>query len=309
SWTIKRKLMAVMLVFGLTGAVIFTDVVVSTAEVEQRFNEYDQAGVKSQEFILSINRDMNYVSRLSRSIMLGDDFNKNYNLLETRIQDIYRHFENLESSLSKMSSTEDRQELSQLAQNSKQATEAFLEDGRARMLALQSVERTPERLQVAWQEYRKGASPFANKARTTFKSLADSVENARNHIQNAALTSMSNMRLQLIGFTLGCFGIAGLILLFVSRAILRSIEDMKFSITSIEAESDLTRRIKITSQDELGQLSRSFNLMLDKFQTSLQGVAETSSALAESSQGMAEITADAANSVQTQRDELEMVAT
>ncbi|GIU14082.1 MULTISPECIES: methyl-accepting chemotaxis protein [unclassified Shewanella] len=309
SWSIKRKLMAVMLVFGLTGAVILTDVVLSTTKVEQRFNEYDQAGVNSHQFLLSINRDMNYVSRLSRSIMLGDDFNKNFNLLETRIQDIYRHFEHLETALNKMSSNADRQALGQLARNSKQATQAFLEDGRTRMLQLRTVERTPEVLQFAWQEYRKGASPFANEARNTFKLLAESVEKARDQIQVAALTSMENMRLQLISFTLGSFGLASIVLFFVSRTILNSVNTMQQSITSIEADSDLTRRIQITSQDELGQLSHSFNLMLDKFQGSLQGVAETSTSLADSSSGMASIAADAANSVQTQRDELEMVAT
>ncbi|MCK8045020.1 methyl-accepting chemotaxis protein [Shewanella sp. 1CM18E] len=309
SLSIKRKLMAVMLVFGMAACAILVDVVYSTQDVEQRFDEYDQAAVNSQKYLLSINRDMNYVSRLSRSIMLGDDFAKNYGLLETRIQDIYSHFEGLDLAINAINNQAERQNIRQRADLSQQATEAFLEDGRQRMLALKSVDRTPEVLQVAWVEYSKGASPFANEARRTFRDLTDAEQVLRTHIQAEALDALASMRMQLFAITFFAFSLGGLILFFVSRAILSSIESMKQSIVTIQADSDLTRRIDITSKDELGQLSRSFNLMLDKFQTSLLSVAETSSSLADSSRGMAVTTADAAISVQTQRDELEMVAT
>ncbi|MCL1140914.1 methyl-accepting chemotaxis protein [Shewanella pneumatophori] len=309
SLSIKRKLMAVMLVFGMAACAILVDVVYSTQDVEQRFDEYDQAAVNSQKYLLSINRDMNYVSRLSRSIMLGDDFTKNYGLLETRIEDIYSHFEGLDLAINAINNQAERQNIRQLADLSQQATEAFLEDGRQRMLALKSVDRTPEVLQVAWVEYSKGASPFANEARRTFRDLTDAEQVLRTDIQAEALDALASMRVQLFAITFFAFSLGGLILFFVSRAILSSIESMKQSIVTIQADSDLTRRIDITTKDELGQLSRSFNLMLDKFQTSLLSVAETSSSLADSSRGMAVTTADAAISVQTQRDELEMVAT
>ncbi|MCL1147227.1 methyl-accepting chemotaxis protein [Shewanella marinintestina] len=309
SLSIKRKLMAVMLVFGLAGCAILVDVVYTTDEVEQRFNEYDQAAVSSQKYLLSINRDMNYVSRLSRSIMLGDDFSKNYNLLDARIQDIYNHFEGLDTAIGAIVNDTARRNIRQLAEQSQQSTKAFLEDGRNRMLALKSLDRRPEVLQQAWAEYRVGASPFANEARRTFRDLTEAEGSLRVQIQAEAISALASTRQQLFAITLGSFSLAGFILFFVSRTILRSIESMKQSIVSIEADSDLTRRIDIGSKDELGLLSGSFNLMLDKFQTSLHSVAETSSSLAESSQGMASITADAAVSVQMQRDELEMVAT
>ena len=309
SLSIKRKLMAVMVVFGLAGCAILVDVVYTTSEVEHRFNEYNQAAVNSQKYLLSINRDMNYVSRLSRSIMLGDDFDKNYGLLDTRIQDIYHHFEGLNISINAIVNDAERRNIRQLADKSQQATKAFLEDGRTPMLALKSIDRTSVVLQQAWSKYRVGASPFANEARRTIRELTQVEGELRTQIQAQAINALASTRQQLFAITLVSFGLAGLILLFVSRAILRSIESMQQSVVAIEAKSDLTRRIDITSQDELGQLSTSFNLMLDKFQTSLQSVADTSASLAESSQGMASITADAANSVQTQRDELEMVAT
>ena len=309
SWSIKRKLMAVMLVFGLAGMTILVDVIVNTNFVADKFNEYDQAGVSSQKYVLSISRDMNYVSRLSRSIMLGDDFSKNYSLLDTRIRDIYSHFDHLEESLNLISDSNARSRLNQLAANSKQATKTFLEDGRTRMLQLESVDRTPEVLQAAWASYRTGASPFANKARSSFKELVNAEEAARSEVQQAAIVSMSDMKQQLIIITIASFVIGGLILFFVARTILNSLSSLTRSIDDIERNSDLTQRTQVTSKDEFAALSNAFNLMLDKFQTSINSVSNTSMQLAKSAEGMAQVTSVTATSVQTQRHELDMVAT
>ncbi|SQH74471.1 Methyl-accepting chemotaxis protein [Shewanella benthica] len=309
SWSIKRKLMAVMLVFGLAGVTILVNVIINTNFVADKFDEYDQAGVSSQKYILSISRDMNYVSRLSRSIMLGDDFDKNYSLLDTRIRDIYSHFDNLEASLRQVSDRDAQNRLNQLMANSKQATKAFLEDGLARMLQLKSVDRNPDVLQEAWSSYRTGASPFANKARASFKELVKAVESFRQEIQQAAIASMADMKQQLILITIGSFVLSGLLLFFVARGILHSVSTLTRSIGGIERNSDLTRRIEISSKDEFADLSRAFNLMLDKFQASINSVSDTSKQLAQSAQGMAKITSETAASVQSQRHELDMVAT
>jgi len=309
SWSIKQKLTAVMVVFGLAGLVILVNVIINTGFVEDKFNEYDQAGVSSQKYMLSISRDMNYCSRLSRSIMLGDDFEKNFGLLETRIADIDRHFEGLESSLSLISEPDVKANLRQLASNSKQATKAFLEDGRQRMSKLKSIERTPDVLQAAWASYRKGASPYANKARASFKALAQAEESARSDTQEVALTSMADMKQELIAITLISFFLGGVILFLVARMILSSVKTLNQSVNNIEKNSDLTQRIECNSKDELGELSLSFNLMLDKFQASINSVSDTSQQLAESAQGMAQVTSETATSVQTQRHELDMVAT
>ncbi|CAM3454112.1 methyl-accepting chemotaxis protein [Shewanella violacea] len=309
SWSIKRKLMAVMLVFGLAGLTILVDVLMNTNFVAEKFEEYDQAAVSSQKYILFISRDINYVSRLSRSIMLGDDFDKNYSLLDTRIRAIYSHFDNLEASVRLVSDKEARSRLNQLIAPSKQATKAFLEDGRARMLQLKSVDRTPEVLQGAWISYRKGASPFASKARISFKSLVTAEEGVREEIQQAAISSMAEMKQQLVLIIIASFLFGGLLLFFVGRTILDSVRTLTRSINEIESNADLTRRIEIQSKDEFAALSRAFNLMLDKFQSSIISVSDTSKQLALSAQGMAKVTSETAASVQGQRHELDMVAT
>jgi len=177
------------------------------------------------------------------------------------------------------------------------------------MSKLRSIERTPDVLQAAWASYRKGASPYANKARASFKALAQAEESARSDTQEVALTSMADMKQELIAITLISFFLGGVILFLVARMILSSVKTLNQSVNNIEKNSDLTQRIECNSKDELGELSLSFNLMLDKFQASINSVSDTSQQLAESAQGMAQVTSETATSVQTQRHELDMVAT
>ncbi|MGL5409237.1 MAG: methyl-accepting chemotaxis protein [Shewanella sp.] len=309
SLSIKHRLIAVVFLFGVAMLTILANVLINTNAVVNQFNEYDQAAVNSQKYILLISRDMNYVSRLSRSIMLGDDFSKNYSSLDKNISNIYSHFEKLENAIALIADEKERAVLNRLVDDSKAATKAFLEDGRARMLALQSVERTPAVLQAAWQSYSVGATPFAHKARSSFEALVEAEELTRSDLQRAAIDAMATMKQQLVGIIVISFLIAGLLLFMITRTILNSITTLRDSVESIERDSDLTKRINITTQDELGFLAHSFNSMLDKFHTSIQEVSKTSRQLAKSANEMSLVTAQSADSVQTQRHELDMVAT
>lgn len=309
SLSIKHRLIAVVFLFGVAMLTILANVLINTNAVVNQFNEYDQAAVNSQKYILLISRDMNYVSRLSRSIMLGDDFSKNYSSLDKNISNIYSHFEKLENAIALIADEKERVVLNRLVDDSKAATKAFLEDGRARMLALQSVERTPAVLQAAWQSYSVGATPFAHKARSSFEALVEAEELTRSDLQRAAIDAMATMKQQLVGIIVISFLIAGLLLFMITRTILNSITTLRDSVESIERDSDLTKRINITTQDELGFLAHSFNSMLDKFHTSIQEVSKTSRQLAKSANEMSLVTAQSADSVQTQRHELDMVAT
>ncbi|WP_438673726.1 methyl-accepting chemotaxis protein [Shewanella sp.] len=241
--------------------------------------------------------------------MLGDDFSKNYSSLDKNISNIYSHFEKLENAIALIADEKERAVLNRLVDDSKAATKAFLEDGRARMLALQSVERTPAVLQAAWQSYSVGATPFAHKARSSFEALVEAEELTRSDLQRAAIDAMATMKQQLVGIIVISFLIAGLLLFMITRTILNSITTLRDSVESIERDSDLTKRINITTQDELGFLAHSFNSMLDKFHTSIQEVSKTSRQLAKSANEMSLVTAQSADSVQTQRHELDMVAT
>ncbi|MFC3912688.1 methyl-accepting chemotaxis protein [Pseudaeromonas sharmana] len=72
---------------------------------------------------------------------------------------------------------------------------------------------------------------------------------------------------------------------------------------------DLTQRVTVESEDELGRLARGFNNFIAKIHTSLRQVADNSSSLAHSAQLVAGQAADTYHNTQTQKDSTLQVAT
>ncbi len=102
----------------------------------------------------------------------------------------------------------------------------------------------------------------------------------------------------------------GLILAyFIGRSILRPINNLRTTIESIEANSDLTQRIEIHSADEIGTTSVAFNAMLEKFEALIQQVASSTTQLAAASEEVSSVARDSADNVERQRHETDQVAT
>jgi methyl-accepting chemotaxis protein len=72
---------------------------------------------------------------------------------------------------------------------------------------------------------------------------------------------------------------------FIARGIARSVQYIVDRVKDIaQGEGDLTRRLEIASQDELGDLSTWFNLFMDKLQKIISSVGENTSGVASSSE-------------------------
>jgi methyl-accepting chemotaxis protein len=72
----------------------------------------------------------------------------------------------------------------------------------------------------------------------------------------------------------------------MSRSTTKPIESAVESLTRI-SEGDLTHKVKVESQDELGQMSEKINVMIDNLRDVVHNIEEGSSAIYESSQEMA----------------------
>ncbi|WP_455205203.1 methyl-accepting chemotaxis protein [Kaarinaea lacus] len=308
-FSIKSRLWAVIGVVSIASLSILIVINSRINFVESAFNEYDAAAVAGQKLILMISRDMNYCSRLTRSIMLGDDFDKNMNLLEQRIDDIYAHFEKLKTTIPNISDATAAKELMKALEQSEMDTKAFLEDGRNRMLAIKNLQRTPDILAQAWQGYRKGASPIAKKARASFKHLIELEDQSRERIHTISRNSMVEMKTILTSVTAALLVVAGVFIFLVARSITNPLDSLRNTISAIEAKSDLSKRIEISGDDELGNLAAAFNRMLDKFQSIINQVTATSTDLSSSAEEVAVVTREAAESVGQQQNEVDQVAT
>ena len=104
--------------------------------------------------------------------------------------------------------------------------------------------------------------------------------------------------------------IAGFILAYlIGRSIVNPVNNLRTTIEDIEANSDLTQRIEITSKDEIGSTSVAFNAMLEKFEALIQQVTSSATQLAAASEEVSSVAQDSASNVDRQRHETDQVAT
>jgi methyl-accepting chemotaxis protein len=129
-------------------------------------------------------------------------------------------------------------------------------------------------------------------------------------LQKNAAERRQDMLVTIIGITLLVLVIIAAIGFWIAGGILRPLRLMKANLDDIAAgEGDLTQRLAVTSQDELGELAGSFNRFVDKIHGLVRQIAEMTAQLT----GLVgEVTDQAQRSEQAmerQRHETDQVAT
>lgn len=119
-------------------------------------------------------------------------------------------------------------------------------------------------------------------------------------------------RIQFTIYILGAIGVLILIVggLSVVRGISRALNKMIERVKDVaEGERDLTKRVEVTSRDELGELARWFNTFLEKQRQLLSQLAEISEHVAAASEEISSSATEQANSAETQKDQATQIAT
>ncbi len=105
------------------------------------------------------------------------------------------------------------------------------------------------------------------------------------------------------------FAVGLAVLVFLIRnLVIRRIKRLQQAMQSIEKDSDLTRRIRILHQDEIGATTQAFNHMLDQFQRSMQAVSSTMKEVSNSSEQIARHADSTATAVNEQQSGTDMMA-
>ncbi len=103
---------------------------------------------------------------------------------------------------------------------------------------------------------------------------------------------------------------AGVLTVMVERRVSGPLLQVTESLRDVaEGEGDLTQRIPITAQDEIGELSHWFNTFLDKLQTLIRQVQENTRRLAESCEGISASSVEMARGAEAQQAQTTQVAT
>ncbi len=118
------------------------------------------------------------------------------------------------------------------------------------------------------------------------------------------------MLLSIAGITVFLLVIIGLVGLLLARTLVRPLLLMKANLDDIAAgEGDLTRRLPITSRDELGELAQSFNGFVDKIHGIVRQIAEMTGQLTGLVGEVAEQAQRSEQAMERQRHETDQVAT
>ncbi|WP_304300766.1 methyl-accepting chemotaxis protein [Chromatium okenii] len=206
---------------------------------------------KAHIFTQTITAELNMVSRLSRNIMLGGDFEKNLADIRAMETTIRTNFDALPAALT--SAEEQR-----LAESSRKSTLEFIsivlsmvED----MRALPAAER-----HTLFERYERDATPPAQESRKYFGELTRLTElnyqSAAIHAKQQFdhLTTLLNFSIPLYIFVLS------VILLSIAQSITKPLNQLIVAMTELsKGEGNLSQRLRITGRHELAQMAQVFN--------------------------------------------------
>lgn len=308
SFSVKSKIF--LLSFVLLGIVIFLSAfsLMKLSMVNEQFSEFSQVGVPFHVKNLEISRDMNYVSRLTRSIMLGDNYKKNMDKLDTRISDIETHFKDMVVLSQQINDDAVKLKLLQIVNKSKQSTLKFIIEAQKLMTTIGDGA-SRETRENAWKKYKAEFSPLANSSREDFKKLSSLISEQEKSIYEVTTQSTDNAISITIIISVAALIIGLILSLLISKSITQPLDKLASIIKNIENDSDLTCRVDMDSDDELGTVSNAINRLLEKLHHTIQNVVQAADRLNESSLKLAQSSSKASSNIENQMQETDMVAT
>ena len=147
-------------------------------------------------------------------------------------------------------------------------------------------------------------------ARKQLNVVKDQVDAKKVEIQNDVNIAAEKGELWLQLGTLVVILLAIATCLVLIRAIVRPIEDIQLAMREIASgEGDLNQTIESKSNDEIGQLAKSFNQFVSKIRATIQQVVATNSSVRTELSGLVAISQTIASQTTQQQQESELVST
>ncbi len=261
-FSIKTKLKMILGIIILSYVVMAFLTINNLNTISNKFEDIRERAVAGKIYTLEINRDMNYVSRLGRNIMLGSNLKKDLLKLNKRIESITKNFDKLlETALSP--------EEKDLILKSKETTLAFV--NYAKDLAIKLKNTDVKNRHLAYQIYKKEATPLAEEARKYFSQLT-ALKDKSFHQALEELHQYTKLAKEtvLIGAPAFLFIISAFIFAIIV-SISKPLNNFSTKFTTITS-GDLTVDLKCRARDEIGSLARLFNGFLNKLKEIIKRV-------------------------------------
>ena len=220
--------------------------------------------------VLEIEKETNYISRLTRDIMLGNDYDGNLKKLYDSKSKIKESYIGLEKTVKNTPNEKEKlDEVNKTLNN----TMAFVDDGINKMESIKNIDRTPEVFSKLYQDYKKSATPLANANRETFSKLVKTKE-AGLEKKTKELNNEMNKLLFLMLIESMIIMLIVLISLFtLNKNIKNSLNKFKIGLTSffefLNKEKKEVSLVNINSKDEFGEMAIIVNNNINKIKDNL----------------------------------------
>ena len=148
---------------AVVGATIF--VYAFMTHLENEYENLSNNSIATEIKVLEIEKNLNYISRTTRDIMLGGNFDQNIEKLQKSITTIEDIFVSIETNIPQDDS-------SPILKEAKTSTMTFLNNSLSRMQSL-SKNDIDNGSKAIYAKYKEDLTPFANTSRSAFKKLVE----------------------------------------------------------------------------------------------------------------------------------------
>lgn len=272
-YSIQKKmnyliLMATLSVLGATAFVFF-----SMSQIESEYEHLYKNSMLAGLQTLEIEKNLNYVSRTTRDVMLGGDYAKDIKKLEATVKSIEELFDSLETMMTS--------EGVGMVKDARHSTMLFLNNSMLMMHSL-SKEEIQNNTSDVYQRYKSELTPFADASRKAFKKL---VAMKNKELKDDSLSLADEIAFyKYFVFIVGT--IVGVIVFFVATIIRKSITDgiAKFTtLISYAAKGDFSHECSDCDDNtELGILGRQLSKLLEHIKSLIH---EINTSITDASQG------------------------
>lgn len=268
--SIKLKLqgitsLLIALYLGVGGIIFYT-----MGKIHDEFYFLKDVASQSKILTLTISKDMNYVSRLTRDIMLGNDYEKNRQKLDTTSQKIAKNFD----ALSRLAQNENDQKV---IKDAKEKTIDFVKKSQDIIYALDTTSRTENDLKGVYINYKTHATPLAEAARDSFdvmvKTTDDDLDKATQDLESTLTSTKTSMILAFLASVLLGF----VPLIQISRYIVFTLYKIKDRINYIAQSKDLKATHESSPyNDEITQMNTNFGHLIEVMDETIRDAKFTS---------------------------------
>ena len=299
-WKLTLPMLALAGLFCLLGAVAYLD----TDDLSSRLERFSAGLLPQATNLLEADRDLYQALVAERSLVQGVARDQQAELVAEHAANMQQAADRVKASSALAEAPASRA----LAEDFARAFEAWKRVS-LEVVRLSQSESFQDKGEANQLSFGESAALFGT-ARDLIDQMTQLVDvEAAEDLAEAETVTAANARKLVLVVVLGLV-ICLLTLVFLPGLIVRPIENILSRVRDIAGGGgDLTKRVEVTSSDEVGQLGQSFNSFLDQLQILIREVAESTLLVASASEQMSAIAASQDRLVNDQHLAIDQVST